>query len=138
MNSHPDSFYRNWPRPISDGEVRQGIYLRNFDPAEELGAFMATRGHCLLDRGHLLDAIVAYTHAHRLAPVDPNNLGFLLSTLNKELDMQKEGKLPSSYWQAENWDKLLPVSRFVLNSNYTQRTVGVNIDETPGRTIDRN
>ncbi|MGF1634988.1 MAG: hypothetical protein ACFCVE_14130 [Phycisphaerae bacterium] len=124
MNVYPDAHYCEWPRPIRPEDVHHGFYLRNFDPAEELGVFMATRGHCLLDKGHLLDAIVAYGHAHRLCPTDPNNLGFLLSALNHELDLQKQGKLPVSYRQAEGWDERINVDRFVLPSDYVDRFAG--------------
>jgi hypothetical protein len=132
MSVLPDEHYLTWPRKITAPEARLGIYLGNLNPTEEVGCFMATRGHCLLDRGHLLDAIVAYSHAHRLAPADPNTLGFLLGALNHELDLQREGRLPVDYRDAETWDTLIQSKRFVLDSKYVQRVAGEPHDE-PGR-----
>ena len=125
-----------WPRPIAPAEVHHGLYLRNLDPFEELAHFMATRGHCLLDAGHLLDAIVAYSHAHRLAPADPVCMSFLLGALNKEIDLRDDGKLPNSYRQAEtfNRDDMPPLARYVIDDRYNHRVIGVNLGETkPGR-----
>lgn len=125
LNTLPDDYYQKWPRPITDAEVHHGIYLRNFDPAEELGCFMAIRGHVLEDRGHTLDAIVAYSHAHRLSPVDPTCTGFLLSALNKEIDLRRDGKIPSTYRQAETFrpDLYASPARFVIDDRYNFRAV---------------
>jgi len=63
--------------------------------------FMATRGHCLLDRRNLAEAIVAYAHAHRLAPTQPHYFSFLLGAINQEMQERHEGKIPGSYREAE-------------------------------------
>lgn len=136
LNTFPDDHYMKWPRPIEPAEVYHGIFLRNLDPVEELGCFMATRGHCLRDRGHILDAIVAYSHAHRLAPSDPSYMGFLLDTLNREIDQRREGKMPCTYRQAEQSlrDAALPQTKFVIDDRYVDRIAGVNVNEIqPGR-----
>lgn len=134
LNVLPDDHYKKWPQPITEKEVYHGHYLRNLDPNEELACFMVTRGHCLDDKGHLLDGIVAYTHAHRLAPADPISMYFLLLALNKELDLRRDGTLPCTYRQAELLKDLKPTGCFVLDSRYGERVAGVNVDEsTPGR-----
>jgi hypothetical protein len=136
LTTPTDDHYTRWPKPVTEQEVHLGIYLRNLDPAEELGHFMATRGHCLLDKGHVLDAIVAYTHAHRLAPADPTCFHFLLRTLNHEIDLHQDGKLPSSYRQAEmfNQEGGLPLARYTLDDRYGERAVGVHLNgDQPGR-----
>jgi hypothetical protein len=51
LNTFPDDHYTKWPRPIEPAEVHHGVFLRNLEPVEELGCFMATRGHCLRDEG---------------------------------------------------------------------------------------
>ena len=126
LTVNSDDYYCKWPLPITDAEVYHGIYLRSFDPAEELGCFMATRGHVLQDHGHILDAIVAYSHAHRLSPVDPNCTGYLLDMLNKEIDLRRDQKMPSSYRQAENFapDVYSAMARFVIDERYTRRATG--------------
>jgi hypothetical protein len=126
LTTPPDRHYKTWPKPITESEVYHGIYLRNLDPTEELACFMATRGHCLDDKGHLLDAIVAYTHAHRLAPTDPMCMSFLLGALNKEIHLRQVGKIPCTYRQAEgfNPDDCPPLAKYTLDDRYTERIMG--------------
>lgn len=130
LTVNSDDYYCTWPRPITAAEVHHGIYLRSFDPADELGCFMATRGHVLQDRGHVLDAIIAYSHAHRLAPMDPNIMGFLLDMLNKEIDLRRDGKMPTSYRQAENFrpDIYASPARFAIDDRYLQREIGQGLE----------
>ena len=67
-----DEHYKEWPFPLSDKAVRRGRYLQSFSPAEELAAFLAARGHCLLDNDRPQEALTAYDHAHRLCPERPS------------------------------------------------------------------
>lgn len=115
-----DEYYKRWPHEISEKEVFLGHFLRNLDPYEELAEFMAARGHCILDRGHLLDAIVAYSHAHRLAPTNPHFFSFLLGTLNVEIGQRQAGKLPGSYREAEVFARAdcPKLTQYTLNDNF--------------------
>jgi hypothetical protein len=136
LNVFPDDYYVGWPRPVTPQEVHHGIYLRNLDPVEELGFFMETRGHCLMSKKHLLDAIVAFGHAHRLAPTNPVSMSFLLCAINLEIHMRREGKIPCTYRQAEvfNRDDCAELACYTINERYTDRIAGVNIIENkPGR-----
>lgn len=99
---------------------------------------MATRGHCLVDRGHLLDATVAYAHAHRLAPADPVCMSFLLGALNKEIDLRQDGKLPCTYRQAEIFNRpdCPSLVRYNLDDRYCERAAGVSfVRDEPGRLV---
>lgn len=136
LTTPTDHHYKTWPRPITEKEVYHGIFLRNLDPTEEFGHYMATRGHCLSDKGHLLDAIVAYAHAHRLAPTDPACLAFLLGAMSVETDKRLLGKVPGTYRQAELFNQRagLKTAKFVIDSRYAVRAAGVNLaDAKPGR-----
>jgi hypothetical protein len=106
MSSFTDDYYMTWPEKITPKDVHLGYYLRNLDPAEEVALFMATRGHCLHDRGEYLDAIVAYSHAHRLASAEPHHFATLMSALCEELKGHNEGKLPNSYREWEELNKI--------------------------------
>lgn len=68
---HPDSYYRNWPYPITDAELKQGWYLKPLTPPEELAIFLHNRAFCLMDSGRFDEAKVVLTHSCRLAPQDP-------------------------------------------------------------------
>jgi hypothetical protein len=119
MGTPDDEHYKKWPHEISEKEVYLGHFLRNLDPFEELAEFMAVRGHCFLDRAHFLDAIVAYSHAHRLAPTNPHHFSFLMGAMNVEIIQRQEGKLPGSYREAEIFcQKKNSLARFVLDDNY--------------------
>jgi len=71
FGSFEDDYYKNWPFKLTQREVRVGRYLISMSPAEELAAFLASRGHCLLDNGRTEEALGIYAAAHRLAPEDP-------------------------------------------------------------------
>lgn len=82
---HDDSYYKTWPRPISDDEVARGEYLKSLSPGEELAAFLSARGHCLLDNGHVRDAQAIYAQAHRLHPASRDHFGFFVDSVKREL-----------------------------------------------------
>ncbi len=63
-----DDHFRRWPKPIRDEEVRQGLFLRNLSPREELAAFLRERGQCWLDHLRTEPALEAFAEAARLGP----------------------------------------------------------------------
>jgi len=71
MNTYDDEYYKTWPLPMTDAEVRSGRFLKSLTPAEELATFLAARGHCLLDNGRTSEAQAAYAKASQLVPDDP-------------------------------------------------------------------
>lgn len=75
-SSFPDDYYVTWPEPIRSEDIHRGTYLRSLEPKEELAAFLASRGHCLLDNGRLEDARTAYDCSRFLAPNDPHYEAF--------------------------------------------------------------
>ena len=85
LNCFPDEYYRTWPVPVSDEEVKRGTYLKSLTPAEELAVFLSARGHCLEAAGRLPEAELAHAQAHALAPAWPVYLAFLASAVKKEL-----------------------------------------------------
>jgi hypothetical protein len=103
---YEDSFYQNWPEPLSKVELTSGSYFRSLTPKEELATFMQARGHCLEDNGRLADAQLAYAHAHVLAPHFPYGVAFLAEAVQKEfraspLAMRPLRKTPSRRRSAE-------------------------------------
>ena len=79
---HPDSYYRSWPYPITDAELKQGWYLKPLTPAEELAIFLHNRGYCLIDSGRLAEANSVFTDSCRLAPQDPLGADRVASATN--------------------------------------------------------
>ena len=77
FTSHPDSYYRTWPHPITPQEEQSGGYLQNLNPEQTLAIFLSTRAACLHAAGKSADAIAASAAAFRLAP----NLGGIGQTL---------------------------------------------------------
>jgi len=71
FDDHPDSYYRKWPYPISDAELKQGWYLKPLTPAEELAVFLQNRACCLMDNGRFKEAKLAFTRSYQLAPQNP-------------------------------------------------------------------
>lgn len=73
LNMPEDDFYKRWPYPMTEQEVRSGCYLKSLTPAEELAIFLQTRGHCLRVAGFSGEARGAYLRAEALAPQRPEN-----------------------------------------------------------------
>ena len=71
FSDHPDSYYRKWPYPITDDEIKEGWYMTPLKPAEELAVFLQNRACCLQDNGRLKEARTAFVHSYRLAPQNP-------------------------------------------------------------------
>jgi hypothetical protein len=71
LNTFEDAYYKTWPEPVTEAEIKACRYLVSLSPAEEVASFLASRGHCLLDTGRAAEARDAYAAAARLAPEDP-------------------------------------------------------------------
>lgn len=71
FDDHPDSYYRKWPYPITDAELKQGWYLKSLTPADELAVFLQNRACCLMDNGRFKEAQLAFTRSYQLAPQNP-------------------------------------------------------------------
>jgi hypothetical protein len=85
LNCFPDEYYRTWPVPLSEEEVKSGQYLKSLTPAEELAVFLSARGHCLEAAGRLPEAQLAHAQAHALAPASPVYVAFLAGAVKKEM-----------------------------------------------------
>jgi hypothetical protein len=68
LNCHPDDYYRAWPLPTTPEEVERSGWLVSLTPCEELGAFLAGRGHCCQDNRRHREAATAYAWAASVAP----------------------------------------------------------------------
>jgi hypothetical protein len=68
FTSHPDSYYREWPKAIAPQEEVAGGYLRNLTADESLAIFLTIRAACLQAGGAALPAINSAAAAYRLAP----------------------------------------------------------------------
>lgn len=71
LNTPDDDYYKTWPRPLTDEEIRAAGYLKSLTPAEELAVFLQTRGNCLRVAGFFDAAAAAYEQAQSLAPGRP-------------------------------------------------------------------
>ena len=68
MTSHVDSYYRKWPMPITDADIKANGYLHSMTPKQELAAFMASRGFCHLASKDFPSAKASYDLATSLSP----------------------------------------------------------------------
>lgn len=68
LSTPEDSFYRSWPFPINDEEIKANSYLKSLTASEDLSLFLETRGHCLRVAGRLPEAKAAYLQAQALTP----------------------------------------------------------------------
>lgn len=95
-----DDYYRTWPNPITATEIAKGLFLQSFTPRQELAAFIAARGHCLLDNLRVVEAMEAYHHANKL---DKKHNGFwaVATMVQRILANIRAGGLPRQFPFAE-------------------------------------
>ncbi|MEO0514086.1 MAG: hypothetical protein AAF086_02175 [Planctomycetota bacterium] len=63
-----DDYYKTWPLPSTEWEIRANRYFVSLDAPSELAMFMAARGHVWYDNGAYGFAARAYENAHRSDP----------------------------------------------------------------------
>lgn len=68
IRCEPDEYYKSWPMPISEAEIKTRHYLKSLTSKEELAVFLSLRGLCLQSAGRLADARQAFVYAHEYGP----------------------------------------------------------------------
>lgn len=68
VDSKPDSYYRGWPHPSTEDELKTEKYLKTLTPEEELGVFAQLRAACLEENDKFPEAAEAYAIALRSFP----------------------------------------------------------------------
>lgn len=66
LNVHPDKYYHQWPKPLSQADLQSGAYLRPLNSREELATFLALRRYCLRANDREADAEQVYSIAKTL------------------------------------------------------------------------
>jgi tetratricopeptide (TPR) repeat protein len=70
LSSYSDEHYREWPRAITDDELKHREFLVSLTLREELSVFLQARGHCLMDRKRYKDALDIYRVALKAFPTN--------------------------------------------------------------------
>ena len=68
LDKEDDEFYRQWPFPLSEADIRAEDYLKSLSAKEELSVFLSIRGECQTDNGQLGDALASFSLAYKLVP----------------------------------------------------------------------
>lgn len=68
VNTYDDDHYKEWPRSITDQEIKQERYLKNYTTREMLGIFASLRGACLKEHGRYREALACYDVALQSFP----------------------------------------------------------------------
>ena len=73
LDKHDDDYYRRWPFPLTDVDIKEDDYLKSLSAAEELSVFLSIRGACQTDNGQFGDALASFNLAHQLVPTWKGN-----------------------------------------------------------------
>lgn len=65
---HDDKFYANFPKAVTESELKEKHFLRPLTGAEELSIFLQNRGGMLAGQGHLQQALPFFERAKQLTP----------------------------------------------------------------------
>jgi hypothetical protein len=93
LNTYKDEYYMTFPKPISEAEVKAGLYLKSLTPAEEFAVFLAARGNCLEDNGRKGEALVSYAQAVDRDPKSPDCFGMLANVMGYDRLPPRPNKL---------------------------------------------
>ena len=100
LNCYPDDEYREWPWPISEEELKTGMYLQSLSPKRELAEFLELRSLCLKHHGlEQRHATVKY-HADRLRReegVDVDRLNSLMRQSRSQAQDDRDDTSPLLY-----------------------------------------
>ena len=88
VDSKPDSYYRSWPHPSTELEVRREKYLKTLTPLEDLGVFAEIRAACLQENERFASSALAYEVALR-AFTESKHLRIYLVRLQKIVSLNK-------------------------------------------------
>ncbi|MBX7073313.1 MAG: hypothetical protein K1X71_09210 [Pirellulales bacterium] len=85
ISFYPDDYYLSWPKEWRPSDKAGGWYLKSLSPAEELAAFLFTRGSCLEDNGRTREAVQAFEWASKLLPDDLRYSSQVVKLMRREL-----------------------------------------------------
>jgi hypothetical protein len=81
--SHPDDYYRHWPKELTPEQERSCSALRSLTCVQEIALYFCTRGHCLAENFRYRDAVQAYARAADMDPDDASYRSDLLSFMDR-------------------------------------------------------
>jgi hypothetical protein len=68
LDKYDDDFYKKFPFPITEQEIKEEGYLKSLSSAEELSVFLSIRGQCLMEAGRLTEAMASFRVAYLREP----------------------------------------------------------------------
>ncbi len=102
LSTPDDNFYKTWPFPISDEDIKINSYLKAQTAAQELSLFLETRGHCLRVAGRRQEAKETYLEAQSLTPQWPEHKLFLAAADAPIAQTFETRKNPNDFVNAMN------------------------------------
>ena len=90
VNTHDDQHYMHWPRVITEEEIAEERYLKNYTSREMLGVFASLRGACLKEHGQYNEALACYEVALKSFP-DSRIYRLCIDDLNRRLEQSGAG-----------------------------------------------
>jgi hypothetical protein len=68
LDKYDDEFYKTFPFPVTEQEIKEEGYFKSLSPEEELSIFLSTRGQCLMEAGRLAEATESFKAAYQFEP----------------------------------------------------------------------
>ncbi|MGI8481200.1 MAG: transglutaminase family protein [Chthoniobacterales bacterium] len=68
LDKYDDEYYKKWPFPITEQEIKEQDYLKSLSSREELSVLLSIRSACLTEAGRLAEATASFEAAYRRAP----------------------------------------------------------------------
>jgi hypothetical protein len=81
--SHPDEYYRHWPRELPAEMERACGALRSLTSRQETAQYVSTSAGCFAQNGRLEEASTSFARAADMDPEDASHLHQLVVTMNR-------------------------------------------------------
>ncbi len=125
LSVYDDEHFKKWPFPITEAELKQGLFLQNLKPREELAVFLSIRGSVLKFQGRIEEAFQAFTQANQLHPHPGYQMA--LASINRP---QKQLLPPSptnqKFYETLGIDETELHLRRVIQESQARRQLNVN------------
>lgn len=106
ITCNSDDYYKKFPRPISDEELKNGYYLKNHTPQQELAGFMLSRSACLSAHDQHIDSSITQLQALKLSMNHGGYIGLASSLLKSEAFRKiriSSSRIDAEKWIAQQW-----------------------------------
>ena len=111
LSEYSDAYYKQWPFPVTEAEMKEDGYLQSLTSAQELSVFLTMRGLCLRQAGRLEEALAAHAAAFKLEPYWRGNQYLLAEAKQALATRQTQAQLEHEAEINQEFEQVMAINR---------------------------